>query len=78
MIRVISPVVGNIGEQQAIGIAEPDRAFYPVKAGCQLLDRGIAHHEAGEFRFQSLEETHLISPSFVFRPRVMLSISQTI
>ncbi|GAA4168289.1 hypothetical protein GCM10023069_23730 [Shinella granuli] len=38
-------VVGNVGEQQAIMIAEPDRALDPVEPAGQRLQRRISQHE---------------------------------
>ena len=53
-------VVRNVGKQQTVGIAEPDRAFGPVKAGGKLLDRGIAHDKGAKTRIGGFEEGHLV------------------
>ena len=53
-------VVRNVGKQQTVGIAEPHRAFGPVKAGGELFDRGIAHDKGAKTRIGGFEEGHLV------------------
>ena len=51
-------VVGNVGKQEAAGIAEPHRPFRPVKPGRKPFYRGIAKHIGGEDRIDDFEKRH--------------------
>ena len=51
-------VVGNVGEQQAIVIAEPDRPLGPVEPAGKLLERRIAQHETGKDGLFGLKKRH--------------------
>ena len=52
------PVVGNVGEQEAAGIAEPHRPFRPVEPRRQPLQRCIAEHIGSKHRIDDFEKRH--------------------